>query len=164
LRYSRFGTAGWKMALAFGIGFGAFEAFLLGVSGVVNLQLAAQSDPNELSRLSWTNIVLAGNPVVGLAPISERFFTILVHIFCNVAIFYSINRREIRSLVIAFLIKTGLDSIAGFAQNWGSLYDPIHIWLIEGIIIAFGLVSLAGTYWISGRYPSPAGLISEEKK
>jgi uncharacterized membrane protein YhfC len=164
LRYSRLGSASWKMALAFGIGFGVFEAFLLGVNGVVNLQLTAQSDLNTLSRSTWTNILLAGNPLVGLAPISERFFTILIHIFCNVALFYGVNKNEWRWLLIAFLIKTGVDTVAGFAQNWGSLYDPIHIWLFEGIIIAFGLLSLAGIYWIFKRYPDIPIKIPEGKK
>lgn len=164
LRYTRFGKVGWKAALAFGVGFGVIEAFLLGINGVLYFQSITQADLDALTRTTWTSIVLASNPLVGLAPVSERFFTILIHIFCTTALFYSVNKEDWRLVVAAFLVKTGADALSAFAQNWGGLFDPARIWLIEGIIIAFGLLSLAGAYWVFKYYPDLPFVLPGEKK
>jgi len=152
LRYTRLGQVPWGKALAFAIGFGAVEAFLLGfssLSGVVTALVA----PELISADAVAQIAVANNPLWGLAPIVERFFTCLVHIFCNVLLFYGAMRKEARWFWLSFLFKSAIDAVAAFAQLWG--LDALwKIWAIEAVVIVWGLFGWWGTRWVKARYPT----------
>ncbi len=151
LRYTRLGKVGWGKALAFGIGFGAFEALLLGLSSFASAltgMLAPQSVGPAIGSLAVLN-----NPLYGLAPVVERIFTIFVHILSNVLLFYGVAKGQSRWLWVAFAYKSGIDAIAGFAQMWG-VAQLSHLWLIEGFVILFGLVGIWGIRWVALHYPS----------
>ncbi len=151
LRYTRLGLVPWGKALAFGIGFGAVEALLLGInsfSGVV----AALVMPDTLPVDALAQIAVANNPLWGLASIVERLFTCLVHIFCNVLLFYGAWKKDSRWFWLSFLFKSAIDAVAAFAQFWG--LDALwKIWLIEAIVMVWGLLSLWGIRWVQNRYP-----------
>jgi uncharacterized membrane protein YhfC len=151
LRRTRFGRASWKQALAFGIGFGSVEAILLGILNLLTT-ISALLIPDQVGATLLNSLAAQNNLVVSLAPVSERIFTILVHIFCNAAIFYAINARIPAWLWLSVAFKTALDGVAAYAQtNW--VDTPAFLWTIEGIIILFGLVALYGTWQISKKYP-----------
>ncbi len=145
LRYTRLGRVPWGKALAFGIGFGAFEALLLGVSNLGSC-LVAVFAPQSLPQAALNSLSVLENPVVGLAPIAERFGTILVHVFCNVLLFYGVIRGQARWLWVSFAYKSLLDTIAGFAQFWGVETLP-KIWTIEALVLVMGFVG----WWGIGR-------------
>jgi uncharacterized membrane protein YhfC len=151
LRYTRFGNVSWAKALAFGIGFGALEALLLGLSSL-STSLTALLAPDQFPPDALAQLALASNILFGLAPIVERAATILVHIFSNVLLFYGVQTRQARWFWAAFFYKTALDSVAAFAQFWG-VNTLARIWTIEGVIILFGLFSWWGIRWVAARYP-----------
>lgn len=153
LRYTMLGKVGWERALAFGIGFGAVEALLLGVVSLVNA-VSALVAPDMFPLSTLEQLTLTNNLLYGLAPVWERFFTILVHIFSNVLVFYGVQKRETRWFWLAFVYKSGIDAIATFAQFWG-LNTLGCLWTIEAIVAFWGLVGGWGIHVIKMRYPAP---------
>jgi uncharacterized membrane protein YhfC len=151
LRYTRLGQVPWKKAMVFGIGFGALEALLLGLSSLGSA-LVGLLAPDQLPPATLAQLALANNVLYGLAPIVERIATIFVHIFANVLIFYGVVTSQPRWFWTAFIYKTALDSVAAFAQFWG-VNTLGHIWTIEAVIVLFGLVGWWGIRWVAQRYP-----------
>jgi len=152
MRYTRLGKVDWKRALSFGIGFGAFEAFLLGVLSLVGI-LVLMLMPTAVPLASLEAAARANDPLYGLAPIVERFGTVFVHIFSNVLIFYAVARRKPGWFWLAFAYKTAIDAVAAFAQFWG-LETLWKIWTIEGVVAVFGLIGWLGIRWLYNRYPA----------
>jgi uncharacterized membrane protein YhfC len=150
LRYTRLGKVGWGKALAFGIGFGAFEALLLGSSNLTGA-LIGMLAPQTLGAAIGGFVVL-NNPLYGLAPIIERIFTIFIHILSNVLLFYGVAKGQSRWLWVSFAYKVGIDAIAGFAQIWG-VVQLSHLWLIEGFVVLFGLAGIWGIRRVALHYP-----------
>jgi uncharacterized membrane protein YhfC len=152
-RFTSLGRMSWTQALAFGIGFGVFEAFFIGMNGVLDVQAASQASVDAYTPAVWTSLLTAANPVVAAATISERFSTILIHIFCMVAILYAVQGRDWRWLPVAFMVKWVLDALVGYTQIWGGLYSLTRVCIVEGIILAIGLACWWGIRKISRRYP-----------
>lgn len=154
VRYSRIGKCTWQKVLAFGIGFGAVEAFLLGVSGLGGT-LAGLLNPDVLPLNALESLAAASDIRYGLAPISERFFTVLVHLLSNVLIFYGAAMRKPGYFWLAFAYKSAIDTVAAYAQLTG--LDTLgKIWIIEAVVILWGIVGWLGTLWVQKRYPEPA--------
>ncbi len=151
LRYTALGNTGWGRALAFGIGFGAVEALLLGFSSLASVGLALVM-PEAVPPLALDQLAQLNNVLFALAPIWERFFTVLIHIFCNVLLFYGARKHESRWLWLSFAFKTGIDAVAAFAQvqGWVTLD---RIWIIEAVVGLWGLLGWWGTRWVAARYP-----------
>ncbi len=153
LRYTRLGKVGWGKALAFGIGFGAFEALLLGISSFVSV-LTGMLSPQSLGP-AIVSLVNLNNPLFGLAPVVERIFTIFIHVLSNALLFYGVAKGQGRWLWVAFIYKSGINSVAAFAQMWG-VAQLSHLWLIEGFVVLFGLVGIWGIRWVALHYPKQA--------
>jgi uncharacterized membrane protein YhfC len=150
LRYTRLSHVPWERALAFGLGFGALEALLLGAASLLSAVMAIVA-PASLPQASLEQIALANNVLYGLAPVWERLFTVLVHLFANVLLFYGARRREARWFWLAFVYKSGIDAVAAFAQFWG-VGTVGRIWTIEPIVGLWGLAGWLGTRAMSDRY------------
>lgn len=159
LRYSRWGKVEWKRALAFGIGFGAFEALLLGIgslTGMLVALLAPQSLPTEALR----QIKIAENVLLGIAPIVERFFTIWVHILSNVLLFYAVVIKQIRWFWLAFVYKSLIDAWAAWGQLAGMTATVEQVWVLEAVVIVWGVIGWLGTHWVQARYPNVTSEVS----
>jgi len=155
LRYTKLGKVSWERVLAFGIGFGAVEALLLGTVALVNA-VSALAAPDMFPLGTLEQLALTNNLLYGLAPVWERFFTILVHIFSNILLFYGVQKHEARWFWLAFVYKTGIDAIAAFAQFWG-VNTLGHLWTIEAFVAFWGLIGGWGIHAIKMRYPAPGG-------
>lgn len=152
MRYSRFGQGTtWNQALSFGIGFGAVEALLLGISSAASI-IMAMNTPDIFPLETLEQIAQASNPLYGLAPVVERFFTILVHIFANALVFYAVVHNQPRWFWVAFAYKTLLDIAAAFGQSIG-LNTLATLWAIEAFVILWGAVGWLGIQWLKKRYP-----------
>lgn len=152
LRYTRLGRTTFANALAFGVGAGAFEAFVLGVLNLMGSAVVLAA-PQVLPAEATASIALAGDPLYGLAPIVERGATIFCHILARTLLFYAVSRRQARWLWGSFAFLSLLDAVAGFAQFWG-LTSPARIWAIEGLIVLFGAAAAWGTHWVRANYPA----------
>jgi uncharacterized membrane protein YhfC len=104
LRYTQFGRARWPRVLAFGIGFGAIEALLLGVASLAAAIVAIKM-PEKLPKEVLDQLLQSDHLWVQLAPISERIFACLGHLGTNVMIFYAVSRRAPRWFWFAFLYR-----------------------------------------------------------
>lgn len=154
VRLTRLKGASWKQALAFGIGFGAVEAFLLGLSSLGNM-VAAAVNPGIIPPEALEQLARANDIRLSLAPIVERFFTVLVHIFANVLIFYAVAARKPAAFWVAFLYKTLIDSAAAYGQLTG--LDTLgKIWAIEALVVLWGVLGWLGTRRVAARYPAGA--------
>lgn len=151
LRYTRLGSVPWNKALAFGIGFGAIEALLLGLLSFISAASGLLA-PDLIPAPTLAQLALANNLLYDLAPIVERLAVIFVHILTCVLLFYGVLSGQKRWFGAAFLYKTLLDSVASFAQFWG-VNALGHLWTIEAVMILFGLIGLWGLRRISQRYP-----------
>jgi uncharacterized membrane protein YhfC len=152
LRYTRLGQeTTWRRALSFGIGFGAVEALLLGISSTASTVMA-MTTPELFPLGTLEQIAQASNPLYGLAPIVERFSTILVHMFSNALIFYTVAQKQSRWLWLAFAYKTLLDTAAALGQMTG-LSTLAALWAIEAFVVVWGALGWLGLRWIRRRYP-----------
>lgn len=152
LRYTRLGSVSWNKALAFGIGFGAIEALLLGLLSFTS-SMSGLLAPNLIPPVTLAQLALANNVLYGLAPVAERLAVIFVHILTCVLLFHGVLSGQKRWFVAAFLYKTLLDSVASFAQIWG--VDTLgHLWAIEAVMILFGLIGWWGLPRLAQRYPN----------
>jgi uncharacterized membrane protein YhfC len=152
MRYTRLGQdTTWKSALSFGVGFGAVEALLLGISSAASV-IVAMTTPDVFPLGALEQLAQACNPLYGLAPIVERFFTILVHIFSNALIFYAVAQKRMRWFWLAFAYKTLLDTGAAFGQMVG-IDTLATLWMLEAFVIVWGAIGWLGMRWIQKRYP-----------
>jgi uncharacterized membrane protein YhfC len=150
MRYTRLGRATWEQALAFGIGFGAVEALLLGFRGL-GIGLAALTSPAELP-LGPAELAQMNDVWYQLAPIAERFFAVLVHVLSNALIFYAVATRKPRWFWLALLYKSGIDAVAAGAQLQGWTAMP-WLWAVEGVVVLWGVVGWLGARWVERHYP-----------
>jgi uncharacterized membrane protein YhfC len=150
LNYTRLGKAAWPRALAFGIGFGAIEALLFGVSSLSSMlaamviSMAQLLTPEVAARL--------GNILWVLAPVVERLGALFIHTCCNVLIFYAVNTRQARWFWLAFGYKTAVDAAAAVCVHINGIDTLEQIWTFEAILILFGLAGLLGLRWLAPRY------------
>ncbi len=150
LRYTRLGKAPWPKPLAFGIGFGATEAIVIGLSSLATM-LTALLAPALIPPDAMQQLAAANNFWMGVVPISERFFTILVHIFAKVLIFYAVATRQARWFWLSFIYMTLIDAVAAWAQLMG--LTNARILLTEAFVAGWGVIGWLGTRWVARRYP-----------
>lgn len=159
LNYTRLGKAAWPRALAFGIGFGAIEALLLGVSSLSSMlaamviSVAQLPAPEVAARL--------GNILWVLAPVVERLGALFIHTCCNVLIFYAVHTRQARWFWLAFGSKMAVDAAAAVCVHINGIDTIEHIWTFEAILILFGLAGWLGLRWLAPRYQAlPIGEVT----
>jgi uncharacterized membrane protein YhfC len=155
LRNTNFGQRIWKEILSFSLGFGAIEAIILGAASlfsmIVTLTMIDQIPVSQLRTVAVANHVL-----YDLAPILERIFTIGIHLGCNVLLFYGVMKKETRWFWYSFALKSGIDTVAGYAQLSGQLQSMGFLWIIELVVVLFGLVG----FWVA-KYLKPKILAIE---
>jgi hypothetical protein len=140
-------------AIAIGVGAGAFEALLLGLSQLVSTLLALggvegteairqQLDPAVLPTLFWL-----------LAPV-ERVIAILTHAGSRALVLLGTAHRRTWLVVAGFGVFAALDSIAAGSQLIG-IGARNSLWLVEAALLPIGLISLAILRWCHQRWPPP---------
>lgn len=149
MRFTRLGQMTIAHALAFGIGFGVVEALLLGIQSLLNA-LVVIAAPDMLP-LGPDLVAQMNNPLYQLAPVFERFFSILMHSFACLLVIYAVRSRQARWFLLAFAYKTGIDTVAAFAQVRGLVTFPA-IWAIEAVVIIWGIAGWLGIRWLRQRW------------
>jgi uncharacterized membrane protein YhfC len=134
LLVARLRTAGWGPAVAFGIGFGAFEALVLApplfVSGMTALVAYPGMDAESV-RATLANLADTARP---LEVVWERAAALAVHTLACVLVIGAVRARRAAPFWGAFVLKTALDSVppdAGLPRL-----------ALQGVYGAFGVASI----------------------
>lgn len=146
----------WKEAVAFGIGFGAAEAMVLGIYSFLSIITfiifpgSIQSLPVEyqvqiMSQLEMDTIVI-------FAPMMERVFTIMAHIFATVLVVAAVRSERIDYLILSILYKTLLDGIIPWISYNMVEGDMALIYIMEMPIVIIGLIGYFGMGWLKPRF------------
>ncbi len=142
----RIRKADWKEAVGFGVGFGAIEAFLVGLSSFVIVLLVVLI-PHRLPP-KLIDFATSGSNSLSIipAPIIERITAIFIHAFSCLLIIYAVRSREWKWFWVSFFYKTAVDSIAGFIHiSYGiKNLSAIGIWVTELALLPFGIVGIWG--------------------
>ncbi|MCR5476212.1 MAG: YhfC family intramembrane metalloprotease [Lachnospiraceae bacterium] len=159
-----------ETSISHGIGHGGFEVmFLIGVSylgylsyafminsgtfGMVVEQVKALA-PDQADQL----ILLARQMAELTAPsillvMAERTFAVLFHIGASILVFYACRDRERFWLYpVAILLHTALDFVS--ALMYVDLIR-IPVWLMEGVIVIFGIGTFCAAYFLLYRKDKP---------
>lgn len=141
-----------NQAMAFGIGFGSVEAILLGLSGAVNLAVFIMS-PGLASSLPAATQASLDLPTLSLfAPIIERVFTLLIHVFSSLLVIYAVLSGKIRYLVYSILFKSLVDGMIPALTSVVNATTLAGIYEIEIPIAVLGVISFYGIKWVSGKF------------
>jgi uncharacterized membrane protein YhfC len=143
-------------AMAFGIGFGGIEAFLLGFFSFINI-LALIISPDLISTLpadqqEYILGQLNMSTLIIFAPIIERTATMLIHIFAALLVVYSVKQKKFVYFIASFLYKTVVDGMVPLLAFYIGT-TMLDVYLIEIPIVILGLIGYLGIVWIKKKYP-----------
>jgi uncharacterized membrane protein YhfC len=144
-------------AVAIGIGFGAAEAILLGLSSLANVLLFIAlpnlfgSYPQATQDALQMQFSLAFIPI----PVWERLFTTISHVFATVLALYAI-RAGWKWLALSMAIGVIIDG----SIFWFAYFIPAssiaYTIALEAFVGAIGAVSLYGLHMLKKRYDAHA--------
>jgi uncharacterized membrane protein YhfC len=162
VKRSRLKAAGWHDAVAFGVGFGAIEALLLGLIQFVGL-LIVIAFWDHLPEDARTAIGTQPSIALGIGfiplPVAERLSALLAHVFTCTLIVHGVRVGAWRWFWVSFAYKTALDAFAA----WGILATQMTkslsgMMAFEAAAGAFAVVGLAGLAFLRRRFRSLADL------
>ena len=145
VRFTRIRAAGRADVTAFGIGFGAIEALLLGLLSLAILAVVA---------LFWSRLpreaqaALAGHGQssrwVVVLPVLERAYCVVAHAVSCILVACAVQQRRPRWLALSFAYKTLVDGIAAWGiMAWNVKSDQRHFVAFELGLCALVLASTA---------------------
>lgn len=153
---AKFKKMDFSQAIAFGLGFGGAEAFVLGLISFLNIsvllsfpQLIDVLPPGQrvalLEQLTLPTITV-------LAPIIERVFTIFIHIFCALLVIKAVKSGRFEFFMYSFLFKTLADGMLPMATLTFNRSTVLGIYSIEMLVVALGAFSILGTFLLKKRF------------
>jgi len=148
--------ASWIDILAFGIGFGAFESFALGLLALARIyqyMLRPESIPvteeeykEYKKKEDWKTI--CNNTMLLPVPIIERASALCIHVFSSVLIILAVQQNYYLLFWLSFWFKTLVDGIAGWINlehNARNVTKASQVWAIQFIFMILALFSIVGT-------------------
>ncbi len=135
--------------MAFGAGFGAMEAFLLGALQVISVVVtiaffdaipADKKEPVAKAYGSSTGVFL---------PVLERITAVVAHVFSCALIVFGTRLGKWRWFWLSFAYKTALDGFAAWAiLSFGGKESVARMAEFELMVAAFAVVGVAGLAWL----------------
>lgn len=156
---SRLKKVDFSSAVAFGIGFGASEAIVIGLFSFLNI-LTLIIAPELINFLPPQQRELVIQQFsMGLtiipAPIIERFFTLLAHVFSAVLIVYAVRTRKAEYFLASFIYKSFLDGMIPWLNENVGTSTLTGIYTIELVVTIYGIFGLLGTILLDKRFDRP---------
>ncbi|MBX7256206.1 MAG: YhfC family intramembrane metalloprotease [Candidatus Hydrogenedentes bacterium] len=141
-------------AIGIGVGAGAIEAALLGLSSlsaavVLYLGLPGSEDVTRSIRESGVHA-----SILFLVPIVERVLAILCHTSSRALVFLGTTHRNWVMVLAGAALFAYIDSVAGFAHLSGML-KTYSVWWVELAIAPAALVSIPIIRWCARRFHEP---------
>ncbi len=143
-------AAGPNRAVAVGIGAGAFEAFLLGIAAFGGPLVAIATGQGDLA-LKSINALAAHTPLLWLTGPVERVIAILAHTAARVLVLRSVAHGRWAGFWAGFAWLSAIDLLAGLALLKGMTTSG-SVWLIELMILPFGIASVPLIIWSTRRW------------
>jgi len=145
-----------KEAIAFGIGFGGIETFLLGFFSFINIlayvlfpdlinMMSADQQAALLSQLSTSTWII-------FAPIIERISVLSIHIFAALLVIYSVKQKRPVYLLASMLYKTVTDGMIPLLVVYIGT-SLLGSYIIEIPVVILGLIGYLGIKWIKKKFP-----------
>ncbi len=145
IRKTRMRGADLNRAIAIGIGFGAIEAIFIGFSSFINTlvfllypglidKIPESQRDTVIQQLNQSSLMIP-------APILERTFVIVIHIFALLLVFYAIKTSKIKYLIASVIYKTVVDGPIPAFQTYLNLNMPGDTYIVEAY---FGILALIG--------------------
>lgn len=143
-------------AIAFGIGFGAFEALVLGVTSTINIAILIFM-PEVLATMpaDFQAMVveqLSVSTLIVLPAIAERVAAIFLHVFASVLVIYSVRSGMKRYLGYSIAYKAATDGMVPllvFTLNPAASLTGAYV--IEIPIIILAVIGYLGIRWLSKK-------------
>ena len=149
-------------AVAFGVGFGAFEAILISAPAIVQIAVLT-ANPSLLELLSeeqrrLVEAQLSMPTWVVLAPVIERASAVLIHTCAALATFASATRSRVGYLVVAIAYKSAADAPLPLL-HWllKPAESPVGMYQAEAWAAAMGLLGLLGARSLLRELREPPG-------
>ncbi len=149
----------WNEAVAFSLGFGCTEAFIIGLFGFINLYVllfypqAVQALPEGIKAIIIQQLEL---PTLAILPaIMERVFVVLIHLFASLLVVYSVITRKFKYFIYSMVFKTILDGMLPLILSYIGTETLLSIYLIELPIMLLGLIGFLGFFWMKGKFKNP---------
>jgi len=139
-------------AVAVGLGAGAFEALLLGLAACGGSLAALASGQTEPMLKSLAGIG-AHTSLLWLAGPVERVIAILAHTAARVLVLRAVAGRRWLGFWAGFGWLSAVDLLAGVALLTGMTTSG-SLWLIELMILPFGVLSIPLTRWAVRHWPT----------
>lgn len=156
---SKLKKADFVSAVAFGIGFGAAEAMVLGFTSLINILVFVVSPESVNLAPPQQRELLIQQFSMGLAiipaPIIERLFTLLAHIFSAILIIYAVQVNKAGYLLASFVYKSLLDGMIPWLNQNIGIGSLQGIYTIELMVVIYGLGGLIGTLIMGKRFGKP---------
>ena len=134
--------------VAVGIGAGAFEAILLGLTASVGV-IAAIVIGGQLRDQVVSSVTASATvtPLSWLAPPVERVIAILCHTSSRAVVLLGVARGKwLLPFALGFLIMSTIDSVAGYVHLAG-LMGKISVWWIELALAPAAILSIPIIAW-----------------
>ena len=149
-------NASLKEAIALGVGFGAFEAILIGLPSLMQI-VTITLNPSLLESLPPAQKEIIESSLnsptwIAMVPLIERTFTLFAHIFAALLVYISATQCKPSFLFAAILYKTTLDTLVPYIQTIINISMPITFLEAEAWIIIMGFLALAGTIHLRKTY------------
>ena len=140
-------------AIAVGLGAGAFEALLMGLSplitGIIVVTGNFKPDPHTYQEL-LKSLAIPAYVLIGTV---ERIIVILCHTASRGLVLLAVARGRMQSFWWAFLLMTGLDAVVGWTYFSGFMKTRSE-WWVELMILPFGILSVYVIVRLLKRWPS----------
>ena len=128
----------WTEAIAFGVGFGAVEAFGLGI-----FLLVRTFSPNAFVDLTYPLYIFA-----------IRLAVTIVHVFTCVLVLYAVSMKQLSWLFLSFLFKSTFDAVGAIILFGRFLEEPTQSTLVFLWCMISALISLVGLWYLRRNYNS----------